>query len=364
MAADSVPPNAAGLPVGEGPKVILYHQTHHLPGNGKAVSLLPLITNRTGVTHVVVAAFHVNTAPGHITLNDHEPDHERFNTLWAETAWLQASGVKVLGMLGGAAKGTFMRLDIETEDFESYYLPLKEAIEKHKLDGLDLDVEEEMSLAGIIRLIERLREDFGPEFLITMAPVATAMLPGQPHLSGFDYFELERECGHHIAWYNTQFYCGWGDATTTFWYDAIITAGWKPEKVVLGLITNPALGAGHVDLSRMSIVLNSLRSRHPTFGGVMGWEYFNALPGAQANPWEWAANMSLALRTTAPQVPAPPPTQPLRPFDIPLPTPAHGFPADSINTLQELGFNQQQAIAALNVTEGNVEQAAGLLFDE
>lgn len=353
------------LPRDQGPRVILYHQTFH-PDNGQYVSLLPLITNSTGVTHVVAAAIHLNEGPGNITLNDHPPDHERYDTLWGETAWLQASGVKVLALLGGAAKGTFARLDgDDPQRFESYYGPLRECLLRHHLQGLDLDVEEEMSLPGIVRLIDRLRSDFGPDFLITLAPVATALLPGSPHLSGFDYSLLEQMRGHEIAWYNTQFYCGWGDAGTTFWYDAIMSVGWKPNKVVMGLITNPNLGAGHVQMAHMEGVLRSLRSKYPGFGGVMGWEYFSALPGGRERPWEWAACMSAILRTPMILPPSRPPAQmPIRPYGGSIPPAPQPFPAEKIQTLQDLGFNQQQAVAALNMTSGNVEQAAGLLFDD
>ena len=88
---------------------------------------------------------------------------------------MQDIGVKVLGMLGGAAQGSFQRLDRSGGEFEAYYVPLRDMIRRHNLDGLDLDVEEPMSLNGIIRLIDRLKTDFGPEFLITLAPVATAL---------------------------------------------------------------------------------------------------------------------------------------------------------------------------------------------
>jgi hypothetical protein len=73
-------------------------------------SLLPLLTNNTGITHIIVAAIHVNEGPGNITLNDHTPDDGRFEQLWGEVKWMQGSGIKVLGMLGGAAKGSFERL--------------------------------------------------------------------------------------------------------------------------------------------------------------------------------------------------------------------------------------------------------------
>ncbi|KAK4506319.1 hypothetical protein PRZ48_000049 [Zasmidium cellare] len=352
------------LPLGQGPRVIVYHQTHHGPNDGPPVSLLPLITNGTGVTHVVVAAIHLNDPPGNITLNDHPPDHERFNTLWGEVAWLQASGVKVLGLLGGAAKGSYERLDgDDTARFESYYVPLRDMIRRHRFDGMDLDIEEPTSLPGTVRLIDRLRADFGPEFIITLAPVATALLPNQPHLSGpaFDYRLLEQMRGHEIAWYNTQFYCGWGDASSTVWYDAIMSMGWNSNKVVFGLITNPANGPGHVEWARQEGVLRALRQKYPNFGGVMGWEYFNSLPGDTARPWEWAANMARTIRTP---LPTPPPI-PIRPYGQPahLPQPPHSFPAESVQTLKDLGFTDQQAVAALNSTGGNVEYAAAFLFE-
>jgi cyclin-dependent kinase len=97
------------LPPHEGPRLIVYAQTFH-DHDGNYHSLLPLLTNNTGITHVVVAAVHLNEGPGNITLNDHPPSDARYEALWGEVRWLQGSGVKVLGMLGGAAKGSYERL--------------------------------------------------------------------------------------------------------------------------------------------------------------------------------------------------------------------------------------------------------------
>jgi hypothetical protein len=102
------------LPPSTGPRLVVYHQTIHDP-QGNCNSLLPLLTNNTGITHVIVAAIHLNDGPGNITLNDHRPDDKRYDQLWGEVIWLQGSGVKVLGMLGGAAKGTFERLGGDDE---------------------------------------------------------------------------------------------------------------------------------------------------------------------------------------------------------------------------------------------------------
>lgn len=243
-------------------------------------------------------------------------------------------------------------------------------IREHALNGLDLDIEEEMSLPGVIRLIDRLKTDFSSDFIVTLAPVATALVPNQPHLSGFDYRLLEQMRGSSIAWYNTQFYCGWGDMSTTQHYDIIMAMGWLPaNKVVVGLVTNPANGPGHVEQGRMEDVLRVLRTKYPTFGGVMGWEYFNSLPGDMAAPWEWAANMARTVRSA---LPPPGQYEGGRGIEVPgvnsgtgqLPLAPNSFPAQDVQTLKDLGFSDQQAVAALNMTNGNVEYAAGLLFQD
>ncbi|KAK3325562.1 glycoside hydrolase superfamily [Apodospora peruviana] len=279
-------------------RIITYYQTHH-DSSGKHISVLPLL-QKPGIslTHLIVAAIHLNEDPAALTLNDHHPSHPRFVTLWAELRILQAAGVKVLGMLGGAAKGSFARLDISDSDqqFERYYHPLAALIRERGLDGLDLDVEEPMSLAGIIRLIDRLRADFGPEFIITLAPVAAALLNVEHNLSGFDYEALEVMRGKEIAWYNAQFYCGWGDCSNPVMYEMMVMRGWTPEKIVVGLVTNPENGSGWVPWEMLGTVLPVLLGRHPRFGGVMGWEYFNSLPGARERPWEWARAVTALLR--------------------------------------------------------------------
>ncbi|KAM5458361.1 putative chitinase [Microsporum audouinii] len=278
------------------PRVICYYQTY-FPHNGTDyVSMLPLCTNFSGVSHVILAAFHINEDAESITLNDDSPDDPRYEPLWEEVCVLQAAGVKVMGMLGGAAKGSFRRLDGNIEDYERYYIPLRNMIRAHGLDGLDLDVEEDMSLEGIVRLIDSLKSDFGDDFIITLAPVATALVRGLRHLSGFSYFALEEQRGSKISWYHAQFYNGWGGIADTAMYDTIIANGWRPEKVVTGILSNPDDGTqGYVPLETLSVVLAMLLQRYPSFGGVSGWEYFNALPGGESQPWKWAAIMSLIL---------------------------------------------------------------------
>lgn len=285
----------------------------------------------------------------------------------------------------------------------------------HELSGLDLDVEEEIPLATITRLIARLRADFGPDFLITLAPVATALIPDPkvpphlrpprpmlasgpspnplhptlPHLSGFSYPELECSVhGREIAWYNTQFYCGWGDAGSTQWYDAIIAAGWKPERIVLGVVTNPGNGAGYVPLSKFSDVCGVLRDKYKNmgkgFGGIMGWEYFNAgdceedlvhVSTLELNNETvqagWVGALGRMLRTEEPPPLKQQTSRPLqgvtaeqiRQMVTNLPTARAPWPDEQVQQLVVLGFEKHEAVAALNATDGNVEMAAGFLFE-
>lgn len=97
-----------------------------------------------------------------------------------------------------------------------------------------------MSLAGIVRLIDRLRADFGPGFIITLAPVAAALVEGGGNLSGFGYGDLERVRGGEVAWYNAQFYCGWGDVGVPGVWEVVSGGGtgrWGRGRVVVGLVT-------------------------------------------------------------------------------------------------------------------------------
>ena len=279
------------------PRVVCYHQTHYNQ-EGDYVSILPLLTEASdvvGITHLILAAIHLNQRPGDISLNDDPPNAARNSPLWEEVRIFQDIGVRVLGMLGGAAQGSFTRLDQSEAEFESYYLPLRDVIRQHGLDGLDLDVEEEMSLAGIIRLVDRLKADFGSSFILTMSPVATA-LQGRPHLSGFDYEALEVMRGSSIDFYNVQFYNNWGKVSDVMDYSAILRQGWSPEKVVVGVLTNPGNGHGWIPFEDIQRTLATMTQFNSKFGGVAGKEYFNSMPGDRQRPWEWAEAMMKMLK--------------------------------------------------------------------
>jgi hypothetical protein len=106
-------------------------------------------------------------------------------------------------------------------------------------------------------------------------------------------------------------------------YEMLLMKGWTPEKVVVGLVTNPDNGGGFIPFDILASVIPLMVGQHARFGGVMGWEYFNSLPGGRDRPWEWAQWMTRLLRgdrTGAPEV-----VMPVGKVDAP--PPAGGMPA-------------------------------------
>ena len=273
-------------------RVVMYYQTQYR--NGQYVSPLPLIGY---VTHLLLAAFHLNmghVGPDIVHLNDFQPADPWFAPMWPDIAMMQGNGTKVLGMLGGAAPGTYDCLVDSL--FDTYYPPLRDVIATYNLDGMDLDVEQSVSPATIARLITTLKADFGDDFLITLAPVASALTEGG-NLSGFDYIELEANMGADIAFYNAQFYSGFGTFFPESQYEAIIDyeQGIDPARVTATVLTNPSNGFGYVSPDNVVTSIENLMEKYGTgWGGVGGWEYFNSLPDA-SQPWEWAVTMKNAM---------------------------------------------------------------------
>ncbi|KAK7435358.1 hypothetical protein VKT23_019710 [Stygiomarasmius scandens] len=274
-------------------RVVVYYQTHYK--NGQFVSPLPLIGF---VTHLLIAAFHLNfgkVGDDIVHLNDFPPSDPYFAPLWPAIDIMQKNGTKILGMLGGAAPGTYECLT--DEFFDIYYPPLRDVIRTYNLDGMDLDVEQSVSPQSIRRIIQTLKSDFGDDFIITLAPVASA-LTESGNLSGFDYIELEGDMRSSIDWYNAQFYSGFGTFFPEDQYVKIIDfeQGIDPSRVTAIVLTNPDNGWGYISVDSVEESIGNLMETYGTgWGGVGGWEYFNSLPQENA-PWMWAAQMSEAMR--------------------------------------------------------------------
>ncbi|MGW5715998.1 glycosyl hydrolase family 18 protein [Amycolatopsis sp. NPDC003865] len=283
MISGAVPASAAA-----GRRVVVYYQTIY---NGSTyVSPLPL--RDAGATDVIVGAIHLD-ANSVVHLNDDPPNAAKFTRMWQDLATLRSQGVHVLAFVGGAAAGSFQRLETQ---FDTYYPLLRNLIRTYSLSGIDLDVEEHMSNTALNKVIDALRADFGSSFLVTLAPVATE-LSGGGGLSGLNYDTLYRDRGGQISWFNAQFYCGWGSLSSTSGYDSIIRRGVVPaSKVVAGTVTNPANCSGYVDMSTLQSTVRSLKSKYADFGGIDGWEYFNSLPGGTSAPQQWAQQIAPVVK--------------------------------------------------------------------
>ncbi|ESZ94156.1 hypothetical protein SBOR_5434 [Sclerotinia borealis F-4128] len=259
------------------PRLAVYVQTYHDEHNKDMnLSILPLLDANIQPTHVILAALHVMATPGLIHLNDDPPNAQMYDELWSQVQALQTAGIKVSCMMGGAAPGTWDSFVGSDTEFHQYYDPLlNNFIKKYNLDGIDIDVEQFVDLTVALRFIKQLYNDMGPDFVITMAPVASALSFGGS-LSGFSYADLDAQARDSITgapmitFFNAQFTNGWGYAGNTNDYDAIINAGWDPSRVVMlvSAATNDA--SGWVPISTLQKTIRSLRNKYPNFGGVNG----------------------------------------------------------------------------------------------
>jgi len=280
-----------------------YYQTQYSNGDtGDYVSIAPTWkkvdpeTGKPWVTDIFLAAGHfgydADDTP-YIHLNDFTPDDPHYDPMWPEVAKAQAHGIKVHFMLGGAAPGTFRNLFAH---FDTFYPLLKKTLKEHQLDGLDIDVEEAITLAQVEMLITRVHDDFGKSFSITLAPVASDLTDGFG-LSGFDYKDLyQGSVGPWISWFNTQFYSGFGTLRDTSDYDAAVANGFPPSMIVAGVLDSPNDGSGYVDITTLENTVRALTAKYPDFAGVNGWEYFNALPGGTGKPIRFAVEMGKAMK--------------------------------------------------------------------
>ena len=280
-------------------RVIYYYQTQYYQGTyvslAKIWKQISSKTNKPITTDVMVAAFHLgydsNNQP-YIHLNDNVPGDPMFKIMWQQAATLQKNGVSVRMMLGGAAQGSYA--DLFSHWF-TFYPILKATLQQYKLNGIDLDIEEQVTLADAQKLINRLNTDFGKQFIITMSPVAPDLW-GYVGFSGFNYKDLyNSSAGKRVNWFNGQFYCGWATMSTPTDYELIIKNGYPPDKIVAGMVGNPANCSGYVPVSAAAKTVSELVAKYPNFGGVADWEYFNTLPGGLTDPVKWGTIMAHAM---------------------------------------------------------------------
>jgi hypothetical protein len=257
-------------------KTIYYYQTF--------VGLHKLMDHLQDIDVIIVSSLHFGkdkSGVKGIYLNDNIPYDPLFNELWLETEKISTQGCTIMLMMGGAglAYGELF------SDFDTYYPLLKQLIvEKSWIKGIDLDIEESVTLDNVKMLMNQLIKDFGNDFIITMAPVSPSLMHDGSSMAGFSYKELylSKE-GKHISWFNTQCYYSFSCAS----YDSIIRNGYPPDKIVIGMESGQFTDK---TFSKAIHEVIKIKNKYPDFAGVYDWEYLNAPPDKD-DPSQWARLM-------------------------------------------------------------------------
>lgn len=204
-------------------------------------------------------------------------------------------------MMGGAAQGSYDGRLCNSKTGrvqDDYYLGLESTLKYHNIDGIDLDIEEGVPLSCPINLVHRLRQDFGDEFIITMAPVASDLTSnGGSSFSDFSYKDFEQSsAGKLLSWYNCQYYSGFVEGSLEASYSSAVSNGYAPSRIVMGVLDSDTDGSGFVGLVEIKETIENLKDDFPHFGGVDGWEYFDAgSSDGLSRPWMWVKQVGNAL---------------------------------------------------------------------
>ena len=257
-------------------KTVYYYQTF--------IGLEKLLTHVEDIDTIIISSIHFDKDKQEnkqIYLNDNLPDNPKFNTMWMETKEIYDQGKLILLMVGGAG-GAYSEL---FSDFETYYPLLRDLLrEKTYIGGIDLDIEEGVSLDNVKMLIRKLNDDFGKDFILTMAPIAGSMITDDSGMGGFSYKELSlSEEGKRINWYHVQCYQSFSKDT----YDQIIKNKWKPEQIVMGMMS----GQFTKDTFKNALQEGqSCLKAYPEMCGVFVWEYIDSPPDMN-DPSQWCRMM-------------------------------------------------------------------------
>ena len=261
-------------------RIIYYYQTF--------VGLKDILTSDTKVTHIHLSSIHFGTDSNnnpYIHLNNNKPDNKLFDSVWSELETAKKLGIKVILMVGGAG-GAFQDL---FSNFDTYYSLLTELLldKRNIIDGIDLDIEEPVTINNVERLIKTIKSDFGSHFMITMAPVQSSMESDQPGMGGFVYKTLYNSLGTHIDYFNVQCYYDYSvDA-----YKQMIKNGYPEDKIVMGSISSQ-------DITHNINTIKNIVKIYPDLGGVFNWEYYDS-PTQTTHPdnhGQWSRLMSEALK--------------------------------------------------------------------
>jgi len=262
-------------------KVCYYYQTFK--------GLDKLLSHMEDVDVIIVSSIHFGVnkdASPYIHLNDEDPNSKIFDGVWNQTKLLSENNTEIILMVGGAGSA----YNTLFSNYDVYFKMLVDTVRSHNwITGIDLDIEENVNLSDIKRLINDIISEFGENFTITMAPLAGSLMEDEEGMGGFIYKELYLSPeGKHISWFNVQSY---GEYSLEI-IDKIVENKYPPDKLVLGMLS------GQFTPDNFKDALNEvakIKNKYTSFGGVYDWEYFNS-PPRNNNPSEWAYLMKEILK--------------------------------------------------------------------
>ena len=262
--------------------VCYYYQTF--------VGLDKILKDPSIVDTIIVSSIHFgNNKDGspYIHLNNLEPDNSAFNTLWEQTKTLVTNYNKEIILMLGGAGSAYSEL---FNKYDTYYPMLLQTLKSHSwITGIDLDIEESVSIDNIKMLMRDIHDEFGDDFVITMAPLAGSLTNDVAGMGGFIYKDLYNSPeGKFITRFNVQAYGSYTFET----FQAIVNNGYPAKKIVLGMVT------GQFSKNSFKDALDEVKHIthiYKDIGGVFCWEYCNSPPDMN-DPSDWARLMRQYVR--------------------------------------------------------------------
>ncbi|KAJ2723258.1 Chitinase 2 [Coemansia sp. Benny D115] len=226
----------------------------------------------------------------------------------ADIKYCQSQGKVVLLSMGGAVGSYGFSSDADAQKYadvvwntflggNSEQRPFDDAV----LDGIDLDIEGG-STGGYAAFVAQLRTHFasggGKQYYVTAAPQCPfpdAMLGSVLNSAWVDMV--------FVQFYNN--FCGLDAYPQSFNYDAWdqwakSQAVNKNVKIYIGAPgSQSAAGRGFVDAAQLNTIVNAVRSKYSSLGGVMTWDASQALGSSGSSAWGQSVSANLKGRSVA-----------------------------------------------------------------
>ena len=223
---------------------------------------------------------------------------------------LKSKGQHVIISVGGANG----RITIDSEEAaDKFASTLSKIIKKFGFEGVDIDLEG-AAVSGttyIARGLRKVHNEFGDDFIITMAPETYYMHKGDGLMGA--YYRLAMEIKDILTICYPQFYNAGGDIgynnfNARYPSQSFITSlatmyienGLRPDQLAIGVpAMSSAAGSGYISTDKLKAVINSLvykksldgftpPHKYQTLRGVMTW----SINWDATQKYAWAKSMS------------------------------------------------------------------------